>query len=93
MKPYVKVYLEYFGYSGYEYMPCEVPNCGRRAVDVCHIWAKSIRPDLKNDIRNLMGKCREHHIEFGDKKDKRAQLQEWHDKFMEENGKNNGTGN
>jgi len=87
MKSYVKVYLDFFGYSGFEYMPCEIPNCNRRAVDVCHIWAKSIKDELRNDIKNLMGKCREHHIEFGDKKDKRDWLQEVHNKFMTEHGK------
>lgn len=79
--------MKFFGYTIADWMPCEIPGCGKRAVDVCHIWAKSIRRDLENDITNLMGKCREHHTEYGDKKDKRDWLQEVHNKFMKAHGK------
>lgn len=88
MKPYTKVYMHYFGYTIADFMPCEIPGCNRRAVDVAHIWAKSIRDDLRNEIKNLMGTCREHHDEYGDKVEKREWLQQVHNTFMETNGVN-----
>ena len=87
MKAYTRVYMRFFGYTTADWMPCEIPSCGKRAVDVCHIRAKSTREDLRNDITNLMGKCREHHIEYGDKVQHREFLQKTHNAFMKKNGK------
>lgn len=87
MKKYTKVYMKFFGYTIADWIPCEIPGCDRRAVDVCHIWAKSIKEHLRDDINNLMAKCREHHIQFGDKKDQRDYLQQVHNEFMKRNGK------
>ena len=87
MKAYTRVYMQFFGYTTADWMPCEIPGCGQRAVDVCHIRAKSTRDDLRNDITNLMGKCREHHTEYGDKVQHRAFLQKAHNAFMKKNGK------
>lgn len=90
MKKHIKIYLDYFGYSGHEYMPCEIPGCGRRAVDVNHIDSRKMGGDptgSKDKIENLMGICREHHVEYGDIKDKKEWLKEVHLNFMK-NGKN-----
>ena len=78
--------MKFFGYTTADWMPCEIPGCGQRAVDVAHIIAKSIRDDLRDDINNLMGSCREHHNEYGDKRQHREYLQEVHKAFMEKNG-------
>lgn len=47
---------------------CEIPGCNKIAVDVHHILGKGKYPKLKDDIKNLIGLCREHHEEFGQKK-------------------------
>ena len=87
MKAYTKTYMKFFGYTIADFMICEIPDCGKRAVDVCHIRAHSLRKDLMNDINNLMGKCREHHSQYGGQPAHYDYLQEIHNKFMEENGK------
>jgi hypothetical protein len=58
MKPYTKTYYKFFGYPLDEnaYVPCEI--CNNRAVDINHIIPRSRRPDLLNDIINLMANCR-----------------------------------
>lgn len=92
MKNHTKVYLKYFGYSGYEYMPCEIEGCHRPAVDINHIKARGMGGSKHRDnIENLMGMCREHHLEYGDKKQHRDMLIEQHKKFMRENGNETNT--
>jgi hypothetical protein len=67
MKSYTKTYLNYFGYALDDFIPCEV--CGSRAVDIHHIECKGMGGSkLKDDIENIMALCREHHVEYGDKK-------------------------
>lgn len=79
MKPYVKVYLDYFGHG--EWLPCEV--CNATAVDVHHIEArKRGGSDDKDVIENLMALCRKCHLEYGDKKQYMDKLKELHLKFM-----------
>lgn len=85
MKKYTKVYMDFFGYDVSDWMQCEV--CGRTGVDLHHIYARSIRKDLENDITNLICLCREHHIEYGDKKQHRQFLIDTHNEFMEKYGK------
>lgn len=68
-----------------DWIPCEC--CGAESVDCHHVWARSIRKDLENDINNIMAVCRECHVKFGDKKDKRDYLIEVHKKYMEQHGK------
>jgi len=80
MKPYTKVYLNHFGYTIADFIPCEV--CGKKAVDINHIEARSRRKDLLNEISNLMAMCRECHIEKGDKKHFKQELQEIHNKLL-----------
>jgi hypothetical protein len=80
MKNYTKVYLDYFGYDISDFIHCEV--CGKRAIDINHIQARSIRKDLLNDITNLMAMCREDHIKYGDKKQYREYLQNIHNQKL-----------
>lgn len=85
MKHHTKIYLDYFGYTGNEFIPCEIPGCNRRAVDVCHIDARGMGGDphgKKDVIENLMGKCREHHNQFGDKKHLKEWLKTLHLSYM-----------
>ena len=60
MKYYTKVYLDYFGFSKEDFIPCE--NCGAKAVDIHHLTPRSTRKDLINKIENLMALCRTCHI-------------------------------
>ena len=69
MKPYTKTYMDYFGYTTADFIPCEC--CGAKAVDIHHIWARSVRKDLVNEIGNLMALCRFHHNLYGDRKEAR----------------------
>lgn len=87
MKKYTKVYLDFFGYTVADWIMCEIPGCGQQAVDICHIRAKGIYSHLKDDIRNLMAKCRGHHVQYGDKPEYFDWLQEIHDKKIEEQKK------
>ena len=72
MKPYTKTYYTAFGYSLTDFVSCEL--CGKTAVDISHIHAKGRRPDLKDEICNLMAMCRSCHLETGDKKADRKRL-------------------
>ena len=68
MKPYVKIYLDHFGYTTADFIPCEIPTCGKMAVDVHHVEGRGRRKDLELEIDNLIALCRSHHDQFGDKK-------------------------
>jgi len=85
MKPYTKTYFDFFGFTIADFIPCEI--CGERAIDIHHIWARSIRKDLVNAINNIMALCRLCHTEFGDKKEQREYLQSVHNNYMDANGK------
>jgi hypothetical protein len=77
MRNHTKVYLKYFGYSGEDFIPCEV--CGKKAVDIHHIEARGMGGTNKADaIENLMGLCREHHLQYGDKKQYMEFLKDLH---------------
>ena len=77
MKNHTKVYLNHFGYTGEDFIPCE--TCGARAVDIHHIEARGIGGTKKVDtIDNLMALCREHHLQYGDKKQYMEFLKEIH---------------
>lgn len=84
MKNYTKTYLDFFVYTTADFIECEIPGCGCRAVDIHHIWARKLRKELENNITNLMALCREHHMEYGDVRDKREWLQKIHNKKMAE---------
>lgn len=59
MKPYVKTYLKYFGYSEGDFIPCE--SCGAKAVDIHHLEPKSIAKAKVNLIDNIIAVCRPCH--------------------------------
>lgn len=71
MKSYTKKYLD-FALEHYNRDPheilCEIPECNKKAVDIHHILGKGKYPELRDDINNLIALCREHHEEFGQKK-------------------------
>ena len=77
MKNHTKVYLNHFGYTGEDFIPCE--TCGQRAVDIHHIEARGMGGTKTGDtIDNLMALCREHHLQYGDKKQYIEFLKEIH---------------
>lgn len=85
MQRHTQIYMNYFGYDISDYMQCEIPGCGERVVDVCHIDARGMGGDplhKKDVIENLMGKCRGHHDFYGDKKEHKPYLKEVHLNFM-----------
>lgn len=80
MKNHIRIYLDYFGYSGYEFIPCEV--CGSKAVDIHHIEARGMGGDpqrTKDNIKNLQALCRKCHIEYGDKSEHKDFLRSIHE--------------
>lgn len=80
---YKRLYLDYFGFKVSSDSFCEIPHCGRIAVDVHHIECRGIGGTTAvEDINNLMGLCREHHLEYGDKKQWKEFLQIVHEKFI-----------
>lgn len=73
------------GYSGYEFMPCEI--CGGVGVDIHHIDCRGMGgTKTKDHIENLMLLCREDHIKYGDKTEYKEFLKETHKSFLEVNG-------
>lgn len=75
--------MKFFGYGVDSFIPCEV--CNSRAVDIHHIDCRGMGGSkTKDDITNLMGLCREHHLEYGDKKHYIDFLKTIHQKKMDE---------
>ena len=64
MKSYTKIYLDYFGYTVDDYIMCEYCN-KERAADIHHIYSRKRRPDLIDNIGNLMALCRKCHTLYG----------------------------
>ena len=88
MKPYTKTYMDFFGYTISDYIPCEIEGCYKPANDIHHIQCKGMGGSkLRDGINNIMAICREHHLEFGDKKQHKEMLVKTHLKFMKENSK------
>ena len=84
MKKHTKLYMSFFGYCQDDFIPCEI--CGARAVDIHHIDARGMGGSKSKDtIDNLMAVCREHHLEFGDKKQHIEYLKLIHGYFTELN--------
>jgi 5-methylcytosine-specific restriction endonuclease McrA len=80
MKTYTKTYFDYFGYTIADFIPCEM--CGKKSVDIHHVWARSVKSELVNEISNLMALCRSCHQEYGDKKQHRQMLQDKHNEIL-----------
>lgn len=87
MKNHTKIYMDFFGYTIADFMPCEI--CEARVVDVHHINCKGMGGDPKGKkdvIENLQGLCRSCHEFYGDMKQYNGLLLKIHLKFMEANG-------
>lgn len=77
MKKHTKVYLQGMGYSVADWIPCEW--CGKTAVDVNHIEPRGMGGSKTKDyIENLVGMCRECHIEFEAKRISKEELRAIH---------------
>lgn len=77
MRNHTKVYYNYFLYSVYDFVPCEV--CGYKAVDIHHIVRRGMGGSkIKDRIENLMALCRKCHEYYGDKKQYKDFLTEKH---------------
>lgn len=86
MKPYTKLYLDYFGYDTSSFISCEV--CGAKAVDINHIQCRGAGGTKKKDvIENLMAMCRKCHLDLADRKQYKELLITVHLKYMKYNGK------
>ncbi len=84
MKAHTKIYLDYFGYTTADFIPCEI--CEAQAVDINHIKARGMGGDpqgKKDVIENLMAMCRKHHNEYGDIKEAIPMLQRIHELRMQ----------
>lgn len=93
MKTHTKLYLDYFGYTTEDFIPCEIPGCGKRANDIHHIKARGMGGDpkgTKDTIENLMALCRKHHLDLGDKKQYMQILTDIHTSIIKAHGKKNG---
>lgn len=79
MQPHVRNYLQAFGYSGFEFIPCEV--CGAQSIDVHHVEFRSHfgskRAAERDHIDNLIALCRTCHDAAHD------ETREWKDKLKE----------
>ena len=60
MKKHIKNYLDFFGYGEQSLIICEMDDCFERAADVHHIRGRNGKN--KDDIENLIGLCRKHHL-------------------------------
>jgi hypothetical protein len=77
MQKHTQIYLQGMGYKTTDFIPCEV--CGSQAVDCHHIEARGMGGSKDKDtIENIMALCREHHIQYGDKKQYKDFLKEIH---------------
>lgn len=77
MQKHTKIYITFFGYDESDFIPCEI--CDKKAVDIHHIDARGMGgSQFKDRIENLMALCREHHEEYGDKKQFKEKLRELH---------------
>ena len=86
MRKHTKLYLDYFGYVADDFMCCEI--CGGRMVDIHHIDCRGMGGSKDKDkIENLIGLCRQHHLEYGDKKQHIEFLKQKHLTFMQYYGK------
>lgn len=84
MQKHVKVYLEYFGYDGVSYIPCEA--CANQANQVHHIVYRSKfgskEKEKQDRIENLMGLCFSCHEKAHNEILSKDYLKEVHENFM-----------
>jgi len=82
LKKHTKIYLKEMNYHPTDWIPCEL--CSNTAVDIHHIEARGMGGGNKDTIENLMGLCRNCHIEYGDKKQHKEMLKVVHKVKMTE---------
>lgn len=90
MKHHTHKYMQAFGYTISDFVPCEV--CGKKAVDIHHIEARGMGGNPsgdKDEINNLQALCRKCHEDYGDVPDLKQKLKDIHLKFMDINGVKN----
>lgn len=81
MKKHTRLYLNHFGYTTSDFIPCEI--CKSQAIDIHHIEARGMGGSKSKDtIENLMALCRNCHIKFGDKKQYMDYLKSIHKKVL-----------
>jgi len=80
MKAHTKLYLQGFGYTDTDFVPCEMCSC--KAVDIHHIDARGMGGSDKDHINNLMALCRSCHIRYGDKKQHKKLLRQVHNRRL-----------
>ena len=81
MKSHTKLYFKHFGYDVTDFVSCEI--CGKMANDIHHIHARGMGGTKEADnIKNLMALCRNHHIEYGDKKQHIEYLENIHNEKL-----------
>lgn len=79
MQRHTKIYMEHFGFTTADFVPCEI--CENKAVDIHHIEARGMGGDPKGEkdvVENLMALCREHHNEYGDIMEFKSHLKRIH---------------
>lgn len=81
MQKHVENYLQAFGYSGFEFIACEV--CGGKSVEIHHVEFRShfgsTRKHEQDAFENLVALCREchdkaHGVDSRDMKDMLKQI-------------------
>jgi hypothetical protein len=81
MKRHTKVYLDYFGLDGSDFLCCEI--CWARGVDIHHIDSRKMGGTKGKDvIENLMLLCRSCHEKYGDRKQFKVFLQNIHNQKL-----------
>ena len=83
MQKHTDIYLNYFGYTDTDFIPCEM--CNKRAVDIHHIESRGMGGSKAADtIENLQAVCRECHIRYGDKEQYKQLLKDRHNARLKE---------
>lgn len=85
MQKYAKNYLEYFGYTVADFIPCEC--CGAKSQDFHHVIPRSKfgknNKEEQDKVENVMALCRLCHVRYGQNKRYNDFLQELHNKTIE----------
>lgn len=84
MQKHTKIYLDAFGLDISDFIPCEV--CGQKSDATHHIEARKMGGRPNNDmdrIENLMAICGRHDKMYGDKKEYKTMLFQYHKSKMQ----------
>jgi len=84
MQTYTQVYFDFFGFDISDWIPCEVCQ-KRQATEIHHIEGRL--GELLTKIENLVAICRLCHEKYGQKTKYLKFLQDIHNKYMKEHGK------